>query len=264
MKTWLLPSKLVLESEVFHWEESIGKKQTAVSPARGMLEEFMGLEKADDERIFRYARRWGLLKVQQARIGRTDTWTSAGSDLREVAGGEVLISGVEPLSVWRHWIARFAAAIRSGARIRFSKPPERCDWEVLHQLEADEDDIFLIRCLLQSDPVHFKKEEARFWLYSQIQRWAKFGEVSLTLDWDANAILITTRSLFAGLVVQLMAAMCSSNGLAVCSECGKTYSPTRKPVPGKRSYCRTCHKKGVPGRNATRAHRERQKQGEQE
>lgn len=44
-----------------------------------------------------------------------------------------------------------------------------------------------------------------------------------------------------------------------CTECGLLYKPYRRPATGRRHYCETCRKAGVPIRDAQRAARLRAK-----
>ena len=85
-------------------------------------------------------------------------------------------------------------------------------------------------------------DKTRFWF----EAWLTKQIEDRDADQAGQAVDATTRF------------MVSSRGdWAFCSECGIGYTPKRKPATGKRNYCPRCVLTGVPGRNATRAYRER-------
>ena len=104
--------------------------------------------------------------------------------------------------------------------------------------------------------------QARVECFRIISDWQEIAGIELRLNPSSNRIEVATRCLFAGLVWQLMAAVCSCGGVAVCSECSKIYVPNRKPSAKTRNYCPACRKSGAGVKNAVRAFRARQKEND--
>jgi hypothetical protein len=55
------------------------------------------------------------------------------------------------------------------------------------------------------------------------------------------------QALFGALVVQLALTISRTDGLALCSGCGLSYVPSRRPRDTKRRYCPEYRKRKVPG-----------------
>jgi hypothetical protein len=65
--------------------------------------------------------------------------------------------------------------------------------------------------------------------------------------------------LIGALGLQLMQKISTTTGVANCSGCGRSFSPTRKPRAGNRTYCPSCRAEKVPQRDAARASRGRRR-----
>lgn len=80
--------------------------------------------------------------------------------------------------------------------------------------------------------------------------WLAMGVVRPVIDWgDAGSgdpvINLGTRSLFGGLVLELLLAVAGQPGFAMCSGCGLPYTPRRRPPSGsygstRKTYCPAC------------------------
>jgi len=75
-------------------------------------------------------------------------------------------------------------------------------------------------------------------LAKSVQSWLDQADVKIEYYWwnDKHKVVLGTPSLFAALSVQLMSTV-SRNGIAICSNCGDIYIPTRAPRRDQRSYC---------------------------
>ena len=271
--SWPLPEGFGLDGPYLRWEGEIVRQ---VEPGRGMLEGFIGLENAEDEAILRYARKWGNLSPRNVR-----------SIVRDKPGSIGWSSGTEVLSTWRETASRFAMALRIASTISKRERVGLDEWAILlgiprSDLNDDEEFEKKVRSndpSINSDPElqvraycwavarvlrqdNLKVEDARWMLFRKINEWAEDANVRFWLDPWNNRLQVRTDNLYCGLVWQLMAAVCSSGGFAICSECGRTFTPRRKPGGETRTYCARCVTEGVPRRNATRAWRERSKKQE--
>jgi hypothetical protein len=197
--------------------------------------------------------------------------------------------GWEPLYVWRYWIRQMSAALRVGSSLSVQESPNIKDWAMLlglPDLAAFRPSKALLRhlearrdshqkpldlkyeiswsesqwlCWRVGTPQHFNAEKASVYFQAVLRHWQRIGGVNLAIDPVENRLSIKTQCLFSGLVWQVLAASCSSDGIAVCSGCGKLYPPDRLPTAGTRHYCGRCREARLPQRDAVRAHRERRR-----
>ena len=93
------------------------KRTELITPSKGMLEGFVALADADEDKFLEYACRWGLLELCKEHR-------------------EKLLSKGEPISAWRDY-ARFARAILNiAARLHEGEMGSDDDWTTLHLDEA--------------------------------------------------------------------------------------------------------------------------------
>jgi hypothetical protein len=97
-----------------------------------------------------------------------------------------------------------------------------------------------------------------------VNRWLRIGAVSLSLEWWEPRPTVRLDSgplsaLFGALALQLLQAVARSDGLALCSACGRPYTPERRPDPNRRHYCPQC-RNAAPHRDAVRSWRAKQRQ----
>jgi transposase-like protein len=97
-------------------------------------------------------------------------------------------------------------------------------------------------------------------LRDALARWIAEADVRPKLfiaERGSQTIALGGRGLLGALAVQLLFAVCRTQGLEVCSACGMAYAPKRKPAPGRLRYCEPCRKGRAPERHATAAHAQR-------
>lgn len=247
-------------------------KGVLVTPAKGILEEFVELAGAEEIKYLEYASRWGLLDLCKEHFAptshnyncepivpfRTVVLGTTGKAAKE--HHEKLVSEGEPISAWRDY-ARFAGAILNiAARLHDGEMGRDEDWNTLHFDEAG----FLgfdypakRRETKNSPDLDFEKsliaEGVNFWLES--------GGVRPKVSWKTSRPVITFEcpkpygKLFANLAIQLMMAVSQIDSVAICSACGRSYMPRRRPKSNQRRYCAECKK--VAKRDASAAYRRR-------
>jgi hypothetical protein len=111
----------------------------------------------------------------------------------------------------------------------------------------------------------FKMEGVANSLAHTVNEWLEMGAVRPSMRYQHGQPIVSFRAghadvdaLFGALATQLMLAVTSIEGLAVCNGCGTPYEPDRRPAVGKRHYCLRCGPR-VAQRDASRAYRERQR-----
>ena len=75
--------------------------------------------------------------------------------------------------------------------------------------------------------------------------WLRFFQVRPRASYDPLLrrfeIRISGSPALAGaLALQIMLALAGSAGIAICASCGKTFPPSRRPNPNRKSYCKSC------------------------
>jgi len=235
------------------------KRGLLITPSKGMLEEFVALADADENKYLEYACRWGLLELCKEHYEPTNhnyncepivpsrmivlgTTDKAANEHRKT-----LLSAGEPIWAWRNK-AQFARALLSIAtRLHDGKIGSDEDWKTLHFDEAG---------FLGWDHAEKRKDKN----FSDIDfeksliadgvntYWLGSGGVQPRVYWKASRPIITFEcpkpygKLFANLAIQLMMAISQLDSVAICSACGQSYKPQRRPKNNQRRYCPTCKK----------------------
>ena len=256
-------------------------KARRVPHGANLLREFAGLEDAPDERILRFARKWGVLGI--CRHGLPSSHSR-----RCMPWGGNSQSGKESVARWRYYSRRSRSLLLVASRLR--EPPR---WTAdglpvfpwtpaeLRPLAFD-----LGSVLLEAERGNTKESAAVFgpaeptlllldvWqvLTNVVNEWLALGNVRPVLLLSEFAgggrlrIVLAPFGkpwepefpLFGVLGMQLAFAVSATRGLAFCG-CGKMFEPGRQPVGGARHYCDDCRESGAPQRDAARDYRARQR-----
>jgi hypothetical protein len=244
-------------------------KRSVITPSTGMLEEFVALADADENKYSEYACKWGLLELCKEHFKpashncepivpfRTVVWGTTEKAAKEHR--KKLLSEGEPISVWRKY-ARFARAILNiAARLHEGKMGSDEDWKTLHRVGFIGLDYSEHRKAKKIPDIDFEKSL----IASGVNHWLGSGDVQPKVSWKTSRPIITFEcsdaygKLFANLAIQLMMAVSQIDAAAICSACGESYMPTRRPRNNQRRYCPKCKEKKVDQRDASAAYRRR-------
>jgi hypothetical protein len=248
------------------------KKGVLITPSSGMLEEFVALPDAAEGKYLEYACKWGLLELCSEHLEPTNhnyncepivpsrRLVFGPTDKAAREHRENLLALGEPISEWRRH-ARFARALLNiAAALHEGELGSDEDWETLHFDEAG---------FLGWNHAEKRKEKG----FSDIAYeksliatgvntyWLGSGGVQPTIYWNGSRPIITFEcpkpygKLFANLAIQLMMAISQLDAFAICSACGSSYKPKRRPKHGQRRYCSRCKK--VSRRDASADYRRR-------
>jgi hypothetical protein len=96
-------------------------------------------------------------------------------------------------------------------------------------------------------------------LESAVSEWLRDGWVDIRLSWrspiDGPEVRLGGYKLFGALAVQMMLAVATSDGFAICSGCGALYSPKKRPRAGEDHYCGAPECKKLANRRAQERYR---------
>jgi hypothetical protein len=234
------------------------KTSVLVTPSRGMLEEFVALADAEENKYLEYACRWGLLELCKEHFAPTShnhncepiipfrTTVLGPTEKAFKEHLEKLLSEGEPLRAWRKY-ARYARALLNiAARLHTGELGSDEDWKTLHFDRAG----FLgwnhaeKRKEKNFSDINFEKSLVA----TGVNNWLESGGVQPKVSWKASRPIVTFEcpkpygKLFANLAIQLMMAVSQVDAVAICSACGQSYMPRRRPKKNQRRYCPNCKK----------------------
>ena len=254
------------------WVPFSGERGVTYRQAKpGMLADFIRLDCATDEKILAYARKWGILGLcqhglpcshNQYRDGLLDGVQPCLPVLvtprpREGSAFRLL----EPLAAWRMWSRKAQSIINIGARLNQGKIARVEDWQVLKDLR----DSGLGETAYE--PFMETVANARTELTRELDGWISMGQVRPRIGWRNDRARFSLDAVSSGpnlfglLALNIAVAIAAGEGekgLAVCSSCGSSYIPSRRPDPNRRNYCYQCGLKAAQ-RFASRRYRRRSK-----
>jgi hypothetical protein len=148
----------------------------------------------------------------------------------------------EPLTAWRKFSREARAVLRLIAEVEDGRLGSQGDWGVF----------------LRSAPAPNDAATARELVCGYVTEWIEVGGVRPEVLWaDAGrSVLFGNRTLFGALAHQLLIALTNAPDLALCSECGNVFLPSRRPRLDQRHFCAACGRAAAV-RAAVRDHQRR-------
>lgn len=262
-RLWYPPRKIQIEGDslVYSWHKNIGR---AIRPRAEMLEEFVRLGDEPDDRIAHYARRWGTMGVCACRLPLSHnphrSWTGAQPGCSPLGMYDEQRPdglGWEPLDLWRKWSRDAAAILRIIACLKEGQLPEIANWRQIYSAAST-----------PNVPWWRRGVEAESMMVGHVvNEWLGIGDVRPRVHWhDEESIpakLWThVGGLFGALAYQLAISLSSTRAVAVCSDCGFGYMPSRAPSPNRRNFCGECRDRGRDQNAASKDFRSRKKQAQ--
>jgi hypothetical protein len=251
----------------------------------GMLADFIRLHDASGEKILAYARRWGVLGIcshglpcshNQYPYGLHDGIQPCLPILAShcpfpvdepPAGPGFWLS--EPLEAWRAWSRKAQSLMNIGARLNQGKIARVEDWRSLKDLPdawGTEHEPFMEPETKLAEAAVATLANARAELGNELDGWISIGQVRPRISWQNDRARFSLDAVSSGpnlfglLALNIAVAIASGDsGLAVCSNCGNSYLPSRRPDPNRRNFCEGCGKKAAQ-RDAARDYRQRQRE----
>ena len=256
-----VPKRVELLNNQLHYNDT-DYRLVPTSPV--LLQSFIALKEADNNSILRFAKRWGVLRI--CRHGLPDSHLPYGQMNDQVMGHAFkfcspqdtdLVEGCwycERISEWRTWAAEIEAVLNIAANLNNGKVGSDQDWAQLSKwIEEGVWDLLY-------EPLEPLESQFRLFIWV-LRGWIEVANLhpSLTRKDGKWSLSFFTGGLFQGLTLRLILAVTTTDSLAVCSACGVSYFPERRPDSQRRNYCQLCRRSGVPIRDAQRASRERKR-----
>lgn len=255
---------LVCEADPWVWTD-------VVIPGPKLVERFIDLADAPDTVVVQFASNWGVLNLCQhlAPHGHahwfwparytpqgTNSYEGVSLDVEPCEGTFLKRRGrgarFEPVEAWRMWARRAQRLLDLAALIhQEQQAPAAQWWEALKPYNENPK-----LWLPGFPPVGLRASRAA--LAELLNWWLAIDRVGTYIVWEGSAPRLTHGGdgLFAAVALQLVLAATRTDALAICSGCGLTFLPTRRPGAARRCYCPSCGRR-VAERDAARAYRAR-------
>jgi transposase-like protein len=195
-----------------------------LKPSKGVLGDFVKLWQGDAEAILRYARKHGVLMLDEA--GKPSShWIPEGRD---------------HLERWCLISRRACAVLNIAAALAQGKLGPAEDWNVIDSsLDAS-----FPKSKNRSTP--HGVSAARMYLQWELEAWAELGRITLSIRRDNRRNAWVTEidfgdRLFAVLALQLLLTVADADGLYNCDGCKLPYArQLKRPKPGQSNFCPQC------------------------
>jgi len=203
-----------------------------------MLDRFIGIESAAD--VLAFAKRHGVLGICEAHSLPGSPHTPLPR-LRLHPVEEVFCSPKaldktgrrysEPLRVWFE-LARQARSLWLIAEaVQGGKPGKAEDWRIVFEDASAGEITGLAR----------RTKTSRHLLSLALTNWLAVGGVGLGFSWYADRPeVVANRGTFGEIAIQLATAIADRPAPLICTGCGKSYQPKRRPTRGHRNFCPEC------------------------
>ncbi len=218
------------------WSSGSDFPSRRMLPGPGMLDDFLGLVDASAADLLAYAQRWGLLGLCPHGHGYChsleDCWPAPD----------------EALDHWRAWVEHARRILDVAARLH------RGD-------ETIEASLGRVPAFISGDPATSRPlvtQPARVWRVVTswaVQAFIEEGGGHLVLTWPDEGEPrweLQSPTLLGYLGIQIAERVNRGRGMAICQNCGRLYSPSRRPQPGRQTWCLEPPCKRAAGRAAER------------
>jgi hypothetical protein len=197
-----------------------------------LLTEFVMLDEAPAERILAYARQYGPLGFcKHGDPSHRLPPRSCSPKVCTTAAGQPAVC--EETQWWRN-LAGHARALLNLAALQ-SKG--RVTDSALVQLNPG--------LLFSAAPLRQARREAASYVVYGMELWLRLFQVRPHATYNSRRKRIEVKisgmpPLPAALALQIMLVLTRWSGIAICSGCGKLFSPSRRPNPNRNAYCKGC------------------------
>jgi hypothetical protein len=232
-----------------------------VRPAPGMLQAFLDLADASPDAILSYALRWGVLVICDKHglpASHVPRKLFSRDALERPQCQPLAYENYQfwaPLEAWRHFSRKMRAILDIAARLYRGGTAAREQWAIVYEWSK----VPFPETPPPWATSHDLLVGERALLGSVVAELLELGGVQPSFFWvdESPRLTFASGDLFGALALELALAVGRTDSLAACSGCGMTYMPGKRRRGGRRNYCESCQKRGVPVRDAARDYRAR-------
>jgi hypothetical protein len=269
--TWIVPGTADLRGTAVAWRRGVEDWENPRQLRRGapdLLLDFIGIATSTNPRraALAFIRQWGPLELC-SRHALPPAHPPRPGEPRDTRRCEPPSSeGVESIDAYVKFARRAGAILRIASDLAAGRlaTGTNADWIVLglqrppgqETIDSLRDTHDAVPILGADTPVITRRGFAEYWLRLFISDWIELGDVRPEIDMGMGTpIVFGGEGVFAAIATQLLLAATRTNGVVICSSCGATYSPRRRPRAGQARYCDDCRRSGKAGADAARRHR---------
>jgi hypothetical protein len=245
---WLLDGEIA--------RQAIITRQEAERNGRGILDEFLHLEDAEDEAILKYARTWGVLELCSHNLPSCHDFFLGGLRIpapqlamprpgrtpRADDPRQCLPLGREPLATWRFFSGQANALLNIVAALEQKRLGDRADWAMLLR-----DEVTPVGSL----------DAQKLCVRDVIEGWLRLGRIKPMIDDLTGGLTWTGADLFGELAVQIALLARAKDGQVFCVVCGKAYEPKRRVIRRGFNYCPAAQCQRIAGARRAQRYRDR-------
>jgi hypothetical protein len=197
--------------------QSLQPEDRQVTPPADLLLRFTRISTPED--VLGFARKFGVLRLAEKRNGRFCR---------------------ERLDLWLHLARQGRALLNIASAVHQDRSPALDDWRSLYEGT----DRSLVQWL--EEKRRPSPEFAQFLLSMVVNGWLTMCDARPMFQWLRDGPRITFDChLRSALAMGLLVAVTRTEGVAVCSTCGRPYLRCRRPKRGQHNYCPDCGKRGA-------------------
>jgi hypothetical protein len=228
------PSSAAVDSEGYlSWKwptekTDVGRARLRKIPPK-LCFQFARLAEADDEGIRRAAERWGPLNYHRGKGERGET-----------------------VSEWRKY-AQLARAILRFVAQDFRGSDREADWKTIWNWVLPGQEVAELAVFPRKFRGTTTAMGVNLW-YSRA-----IGNAIVQVNQAGFQVQPFGANLFGILIAQIAHMIARSDEAAICAGCRQAFNPLQPLSRGARRYCKSCRKKKVPERDASRDYRSRLK-----
>ena len=248
------PVSLVSDT-VLRWEVC-WNRVSFKTPTRAMLDSFIQLwqEPGSNERIRKFAERWGPLAIQ-------GDGTNLNTGNLEQIGPECSC-GFDYLMAWKYLSRRAYSVLKIAAELEKGGRGKEPEWEVLSSPQAagpSPDNVCAVspfrlpnwarrEFISRGGPAYgdpLPLERLKGIIGGEVSAWLERFGVKLQVDWSPRfnwqLQILFSGWLLSAVALQLALAVMHADGLYVCSACDRLYARSgKRPNAGEKNYCPKC------------------------
>lgn len=183
---------------------------------RGVLDGFVGLARATDKQVLRFARRFGALEL--CAHGLPFVW-----HVTHLTRAQCERLELQQTDLYRRYAAKARAVLNVASLLHRQRVPGAADFASFEWTPTGV----------------ISAETARRAIEIEIRCWLLWGRVRPVVTWQHGdaTVKLSGDGLWGALARQLAFAVTRTERWALCAGCGELFLPTRRPREGNRSWC---------------------------
>ncbi len=243
------------------WRATWDANTKRVAAAPDLLDRFSQLGAAGDEDVRLFAEEVGAVALcaeHGAPLGHGTDRSSLNTPCARLGGDNPYV----PCEWYRSRARECRAILNIAARLAKSVTGAAEDWAVISPDLAERRDLKLRHWKPEPLTPNEALDTDREVVGEILDSWLQLYDIRLSVEWQDTPHLdyrLASTNVMGAVVISLVLAVARVDGLVVCSNCGRPYSPKRRPRSNQRNYCPDVYCQQAKSRYATRNYDQKRK-----